>query len=202
MSEDSTSSMEEQPEDVLGALADAFLKDQPATAVEKVAHFLDSASDLANYLADRVAQDSQREARPGAIQGKGVLNTVQVILSCALNDPENLARHYARFARAVLDAVHGQSELDAPSTDRRFKDRLWRDSAFYRTLLQVYLAWCTHVQAWIEEQRIDDEDKRRAGFILEQLAAALAPSNLPINPAALRRAERSNGTSSVKGLRN
>jgi len=40
---------------------------------------------------------------------------------------------------------------------------------------------------------LEDHDKRRVNFIFEQIIAALAPSNLPLNPAALKRARDTDG---------
>jgi polyhydroxyalkanoate synthase len=143
----------------------------------------------------------QQEARPSAIRGKGLLETLQLIIAQALQQPEILARHYAEFAREALEIFEHESGLAPERRDFRFKDSLWRESAFLRTLLQLYLAWCRSMQSWLEEQQLGPLDRKRVSFILEQLVAALAPSNLPINPAALRRAANTEGASVAAGLR-
>src|SRR5262249_56377498 len=105
-----------------------------------------------------------------------------------------------RFAGLAIQVLQGDSDLAADGPDRRFRDNLWRSSAFYRGLLQLYLAWKQTMQSWVDDQTFDERDRARVQFILDQLTAALAPSNMPINPAALRRAESSHGASALRGL--
>jgi polyhydroxyalkanoate synthase len=118
-----------------------------------------------------------------------------------LNEPSSLAKRYAQFARLVLEAARQELDLEPEPGDRRFKDPLWRTSPLHRTLLQVYLAWQKSLGAWVGEQRLTPDDEQRVRFVLDQLVAALAPSNLPLNPAALKRADTTEGASAVQGLK-
>ncbi len=200
--QDSDGDNDETRDDLAGRLYRAFIAGQPDVALRKINRFLEAASDLADYYADRVAASGPPGKHEPAAGGGGLLHTLQVIVTCALRDPDRLAEHYARFAGAVLDAVEQRSELEPDAADRRFKDRLWHEAPFFRALMQIYLAWTQHVQSWLDEQELAADDRRRAEFIVEQFAAAFSPSNLPLQPAALKRAEKSGGLSTVRGLRN
>ncbi|MEA2876665.1 MAG: poly[(R)-3-hydroxyalkanoate] polymerase subunit PhaC [Hyphomicrobiales bacterium] len=136
------------------------------------------------------------------IQGRGIVETIQLILAQALARPERLAEHYAAFAEEALKIFNGTSELEIDAGDHRFKDSLWKHSALHRVLLQLYLAWRKTMAGWLAEQTLEKHDRKRADFIFGQLVAALAPSNLPLNPAALKRARDSDGESAVNGLQN
>lgn len=144
---------------------------------------------------------SGAEATDSGLQGRGIAHTLQVILARVLKDPGVLARHYGSFAARVLQAVQQDSDLEPAPGDRRFKDPLWRTSPLHRTLLQIYLAWQQSLGAWVSEQRLTPDDEQRVRFVLDQLVAALAPSNLPLHPGALKRAESTEGASAVQGLR-
>lgn len=164
---------------------------------------------------DRLVRHLRRHVMDGAADGgtesvvdapvvpgaRGLLHTLRVILAQALKQPDVLAKHYAAFAGEAMRILGGGSTLAPQPGDFRFKDKLWFDSVLMRTALQLYLAWSRTLQAWLDEQALDDKDKRRIDFVLKQLIAALAPSNLPLNPAALRRADTTQGESAVNGLR-
>ena len=145
------------------------------------------------------AREIPGSAMPG-LRGKGFFETVHTILFEGLRHPESLAKHYGAFADLVLRALAGETVLTPAADDRRFKDELWRTNPFFRGLLQIYLAWNRSMQSWLDEQDLSGEDRQRAQFIFDQVASAFTPSNLPINPAALKRAVNTHGTSFVTGV--
>jgi polyhydroxyalkanoate synthase len=170
--------------------------------LEHLMRLLDEAHRFVDFLHKRlfVERSPVADATAEMANGKTLLQTFRTILAKALTHPESLARHYASFAGLAIRVLQGDCDLAPNGSDRRFRDDMWRSSAFYRGLLQLYLAWKQTMQSWLDEQDFDERDHARVQFILDQLAAALAPSNLPINPAALRRAENSQGASAVRGL--
>lgn len=176
-----------------------------AAGVERLHALLDELTRLVDWLHGRVAgppdaQDPPDIREPG-LRGKGFLHTAKLILARVLDDPGSLAAHYASFAGLVLDAAQQKTDLEPDAGDRRFKDPLWRTSPLHRMLLQVYLGWQRTLGEWTQSQRFTPEDEQRVQFVLDQLVAALAPSNLPLNPAALKRAETTEGGSAVNGLK-
>jgi len=176
--------------------------------VERLQRLLGELAGFIDWLRERhfnpTADDLSRETSgppDSGLRGKGLLHTLQVMLARALDDPASLARHYAGFAGLALKAARQELDLEPAAGDRRFKDPLWRTSPLYRTLLQLYLAWEQALGDWIEAQHLSTDDEMRVRFVLDQLVAALAPSNLPLNPAALKRAESTEGASAVQGLK-
>lgn len=182
-------------------LVNAGLSEQTqAHTFGKVTHLLDVANQLMDHLDAESEPASEQE--PDTFNGKSLLDTFKLILHTALTRPDSLARHYADFASSVLQVLSRESDRQPDPADRRFKDKLWQDNGFFHSLMQIYLAWDEHIQAWIREQTFTPADRQRVAFILNQLVAALSPSNLPINPSALKRAENTEGKSAVKGLLN
>jgi polyhydroxyalkanoate synthase len=184
--------------------------DSDSSAVAKTLLFLiDETTERLERLRSRITEEAADEADSAAVEdeedpvlgGKSFLATVKLLVGHVLHMPESAASHYARFAGEALRIFDGESPAGAVSGDFRFKDRLWGENEFYRVLLQLYLALGRSLQDWLEEQPLRPRDRRRIAFVFEQLVAALAPSNLPINPAALRRAEATDGASVVDGLR-
>ncbi len=153
--------------------------------------------DAAEDINTRIAE----EERNDPAHCKGFLHTLKLIFSRALSDPKDMAEHYARFATLALKALRNESRLEPDKSDRRFKDEMWRTHPFYRSLLQLYLAWEQSLKAWARDQQLSPDDQRRVDFLLSQLVGALSPSNLPLNPAALKRAELTRGESAVAGVR-
>ncbi|HEY5724153.1 MAG TPA: alpha/beta fold hydrolase [Allosphingosinicella sp.] len=191
----------------------AARKDSETSAVARPLLFLiDTATQqLGNLRAMIVEEKAEAEAEAEAESeaeadayrdGKGLIATIRLLIAQILQAPESVAKHYADFAREALRVLEGESDIAPPPRDFRFKDRLWSESSFFRILLQLYLALDQAAQSWLDEQPIQPIDKRRIRFILEQLIAAVAPSNLPLNPAALRRADATEGGSVVDGVHN
>jgi polyhydroxyalkanoate synthase subunit PhaC len=190
------------------SVEDARLAD-PA-AVERLQRLLGELAGFVDWLRERhLGADADADAtntssaatNESGLQGQGMAHTLRVMLARVLSDPSSLAKHYAAFAGLVLQAARQELDLEPEPGDRRFKDPLWRTSPLHRTLLQVYLAWRSALGNWVTEQRLTPDDEQRVRFVLEQLVAALAPSNLPLNPAALKRAETTEGASAVQGLK-
>lgn len=198
MSENQSEQKDSAADDLSDIFDDVLQGHGRPETLDKLINLLEAGSELLSDLRSGEIADP-----PGsAVNGKGFLQSLQVILSSALSNPDSLAKHYGAFAARVLDVLRQDSDLQPAPGDRRFKHGLWRDSAFFRGLMQIYLAWGEHMQAWVDDQDIGEDDQRRVQFIFEQFIAALAPSNLPINPAALQRAELSMGQTAVSGIKN
>ena len=139
-----------------------------------------------------------------AASGKGMVETFATILKLALDEPEILAEHLGRFSELALDILRQRADPppEPSPRDRRFRDPLWQESPVLRGLMQLYLAWQQSMQAWLDDLDLAPDDRLRVQFVLNQLTAAFAPTNLPLHPSALKRAEKSGGKSTVEGLKN
>jgi polyhydroxyalkanoate synthase len=159
---------------------------------------------LMRVASDVLSKPPQSEAAPGVVTGKGFVETFAQVLSLALEEPDLLAGHLSAFAAQALEILlqADMADLEPNPKDRRFRDPLWRESPVLRGLMQLYLAWNKHVQDWLDDQQIDDADRLRIQFLLNQMKSAFSPTNLPIHPSAIKRAESSGGRSAVQGLKN
>ena len=105
----------------------------------------------------------------------------------------------AALARTLGAAAEGP--LPTPK-DPRFKDPTWEENPAFWALRQEYLALVDLMQDLAGAAALDRDGHERAAMLLGLLAGALAPTNvLPGNPAALKRAFETGGSSVVAGLR-
>lgn len=188
------------PASAAQAPQDAAAREPGSEGRQRLQRLLAELAGFVDWLREQHLPAGSHPADSGLV-GSGLLHTLRLVLARILDDPGSLAQHYARFAALVLEAARQESNLEPDPGDRRFKDPLWRSSPLHRMLLQVYLAWQQTLSAWAAEQPFSATDQQRVQFVLDQLVAALAPSNLPLNPAALKRAESTEGASAVQGLK-
>ncbi|MGH9265434.1 MAG: PHA/PHB synthase family protein [Acidimicrobiales bacterium] len=122
---------------------------------------------------------------------------------------EPAGRYGAAVARAGIAAggrvfgleVHGA--LEPAADDRRFRDPSWATNPWFFWHQQGYLAWSRYVHELVDAAGLEPAAADKAHFALGLLVDALAPTNfLWTNPAALRRAQESNGLSVLAGLAN
>jgi polyhydroxyalkanoate synthase len=165
---------------------------------------LGKAERLMRVAAEVLSDPPKSSDEPSVAKGKGFTETIAHLVSLALEKPDLLAKHFGAFAGQAIDILSDSNNIDLkPSPkDRRFRDPLWQDSPVLRGLMQLYLAWNVHVQDWLDEQELDAADRQRIEFLVSQMKAALSPTNLPLHPSALKRADSSGGHSAVRGLKN
>ncbi|OLZ50190.1 alpha/beta fold hydrolase [Amycolatopsis keratiniphila] len=132
---------------------------------------------------------------------KDLLDSLGSVLSEAAHRPAHTAGSLAHLAKAAADAVRGRVLLQPAPKDRRFADTAWSENFLYRRLLQFYLAADRELDSWIDGTELSDLDRERARFVLSLGLDALAPSNLPLNPLAVKRFVDTGGGSAVSGLR-
>ncbi len=86
--------------------------------------------------------------------------------------------------------------------DNRFKDPEWSNNAYFDFWKQFYLLTIQ----WTEEllartEGLDERERQKAAFYLEQAASALSPSNFPMtNPEVLRETMRTNARNLLAGM--
>ncbi|MEU0884078.1 alpha/beta fold hydrolase [Lentzea sp. NPDC005914] len=132
---------------------------------------------------------------------KDVLDSLRTVVLEAAKHPGHLAGSLRHLASAAVDAVRGRGELTPGPKDRRFTDSAWRQNFLYCRMMGVYLAAEAELDAWLAGTQLSDVDRERARFVLSLGLDALAPSNLPLNPAAVKRFIDTGGESAVEGVR-
>ena len=87
-------------------------------------------------------------------------------------------------------------------SDRRFADPAWEQNPAFFALQQSYLLSARALDELVEASGLVGARARKARFVTQLIADALAPTNfLPTNPAALKRAFDTGGASALRGLR-
>ena len=106
------------------------------------------------------------------------------------------------FLKGITEVLSGRSARAPESSDHRFADAAWKDSRYFKGVLQGYLELREALMAYARESGLNPNQVERAEFLMTQIADALAPTNfLPTNPAALRRARETRGASLWSGLK-
>jgi polyhydroxyalkanoate synthase subunit PhaC len=132
----------------------------------------------------------------------------------------NVVRHPRRLTRAGGKRALSEAALalevwrlalggkEDPSVrpdpaDRRFSDPAWRDNPMLRGVLGSYLLWCRWWLERLNDSELEEPWRRKAGFALNMLLDAAAPTNLPwLNPSVLKQALDTGGLSLVRGAAN
>jgi polyhydroxyalkanoate synthase len=136
------------------------------------------------------------------IRSEDVLATAGELTKEAAVHPMLLLEEQAALVREIALVFAGQSTLKPAREDKRFTDAAWTNNPFFRVFLGSYLAWTKTLDEFIDKSSFDARTKERAHFVRQLVTDAMAPSNSPANPAALKRAVETGGTSFVDGLRN
>jgi polyhydroxyalkanoate synthase len=122
-----------------------------------------------------------------------------------LAEPRALAAESMRVAAELARIVLGVSDVDIPADDKRFADPTWNQNPLYRRWAQSYLLWAEAVERLAARPNMSEDWRRaeRARLAAAMLTEAAAPTNVLLgNPAALKRAFDTGGTSLVQGMRN
>jgi polyhydroxyalkanoate synthase subunit PhaC len=126
--------------------------------------------------------------------------------------PEAAEKTWMRFAGDCMSAgaatlansVGGDGAepvVTAARADRRFRDPSWHENPVYFGLQQGYLLWSRFMRELVDAADLDRPADAKARFAVDAMIDALAPTNTLVgNPAALRRAVETGGTSVTRGM--
>jgi polyhydroxyalkanoate synthase len=132
-----------------------------------------------------------------------LLGAARSLLQLLAANPRIVIAREREFLAELGRILLGRSELRPDPRDPRFTHPVWRKSAYYRRVLQIYLAWARSLQAILDDIDASPRQREQARFVLMQLVDAAAPTNYPLaNPAFFTRVLETGGLSLVKGLRN
>ena len=133
----------------------------------------------------------------------GMLPLDMVNAIADLVDPAAVAKEMPWLSGELMKIAVGQSDIAFDKRDKRFADEAWRTVPYFRVMGQSYRLF----EMWMDKmyQSVDGtwQEKARARFAADVIAAALAPTNyLGTNPEALRKAAETGGLSLVRGAQN
>jgi polyhydroxyalkanoate synthase len=125
-----------------------------------------------------------------------VVDLNQDLWQSAVDAWHEASRHWLGLSGTSLSGARA-------SADKRFAAPEWHTNPAYRTLQQVYLL----ASDWLLEQSqaddMDEAERRRITFHLQQFVDAMSPTLILMsNPAALQRAIETGGTSVAAGAAN
>ncbi|HYT09068.1 MAG TPA: alpha/beta fold hydrolase [Mycobacteriales bacterium] len=122
---------------------------------------------------------------------------------------EASARFATDLAKIPLAALGRLVGADVPPPlpvdpkDRRFADPTWTENPAFYALRQAYLATARLTEQLIDAAGLDSRTDAKARMVSRLMLDAVAPTNfLLTNPAALKKALETGGTSVLKGARN
>ena len=106
-------------------------------------------------------------------------------------------------ARRMM-GIESQPVIDAPSSDRRFKDDAWKENEVFDFIKQSYLLSARFVQDVVTQvDGLEPKTAQKVDFYARQFVDAMSPSNfLLTNPEVLRKTAESGGENLLKGLNN
>ena len=167
---------------------------------------------MTQHHEDTLSEERRREVGTEAVEhipgpnpvvglrGQDLFQTASTFVKQAVKQPHLVLAHGLMFAAEAARIAGGSSRLAPDGKDRRFQDSTWRENQVYRRAWQVYLAANNELHDWVGAIFLDEDERRRAHFVLSLLSDALAPSNSMLNPEALKRFLETGGTSAVRGL--
>lgn len=157
------------------------------------------------HEAAREAAEQILGANPLIGLDKGeILDAAQRALRLIAVRPQMLLQENLTFGREIIAVLLGKSKIEAPDPkDRRFSHEVWRNSGYYKRLMQGFFAWRNMLNRILDRADASDADRERARFALALLTEALAPTNSLLgNPGALQRVIETRGKSLLYGARN
>ncbi len=92
---------------------------------------------------------------------------------------------------------------DLAAKDRRFRSDAWSKQAFFQSVRDQYLRTAAFWRDVLDAAALDEREKQRARFFLEQWLDAIAPTNFfATNPEAIEKAIETKGESLKHGIEN
>jgi polyhydroxyalkanoate synthase len=132
-----------------------------------------------------------------------IFQTAVSIVTQSFKRPALIFKQQATLALDLSLVLLSASPLQPPSGDKRFADEEWRENPLYKAWLQSYLAWRDALCGLVDALDFGRLPRERARYVTSLVTEALAPTNaLPGNPAALKKAIQTRGSSVVTGLKN
>ena len=194
------------PDDVGGNLLQSAVEQWNQTlAHDPVLHSIDQMWNANPY----------REIVP--VDWAGIASALRTVWLRSLRKPEATMQSLATFStdalRAAMDIwndagkrwLSGSTEPAAAprSDDKRFSAPEWQNHPVYRAIKEMYLLASDWLLQQSDDPELDEKERQRLHFHLQQFVDAMSPTLLLVsNPAALRRAMETGGASLADGARN
>lgn len=181
------------------------------TLARNMVRLFDQGAKAASALAERGGANGNGSYSMAAEAGEAAKSLGEIARHWAA-DPGKLAAAQGELFRSYAD-LWGRSVrrflgeevepvVEPEPGDNRFKDPDWSNTQFFDFWKQSYLI----TSRWAENltrntEGIDDKTRKKALFYLNQMLAALSPSNFPLtNPEVVRTTLQTNAENLVQGM--
>ncbi|HUU25417.1 MAG TPA: class I poly(R)-hydroxyalkanoic acid synthase [Methyloceanibacter sp.] len=203
--------MQERNTDAGETAADGCQTTQLDEFARNMVRLFDQGTKVLSTLAERSSSNGNGPYSMAAEAGEAA-KTLGEVARVWVSDPGKLAAAQGELFQSYAD-LWGRSfrrffgedvePVAAPEPgDNRFKDPEWSDSQYFDFWKQAYLI----TSRWAEDvtkntDGVDEKTRKKALFYLEQMLAALSPSNYPFtNPEVVRATLASNAENLVQGM--
>ncbi len=183
-------------QDSVKQLMDSFTPKKPSGAADEPGEGAKAAADVADL------QYASRLQPFAGAQFSDISAAAQKMISLMFERPGVAYEKIQRFWMEQFRILTGASDLAPEKGDRRFDDPAWSNNPIYKRLMQNHLSVRKCLEEWVNDLPVEHKEAERIRFTIQLLTDALAPSNWPNNPAALRRYYETGGMSALRGLRN
>lgn len=138
---------------------------------------------------------------PTTTVGGDLSSSLLSLLRSLISQPCHHAAYLRNSLGRVLLALQGRLDLSSLDDDPRFIHPGWQQP-LPRRALQLWQAWQQPLADWLSGLDVADHERAQLRWLLDQLAAAAAPSNSLLNPEVLDAARQSRGQSLCRGGHN
>jgi polyhydroxyalkanoate synthase subunit PhaC len=183
----------------------------PARLAANLAKAFEMAAGLARQFSERQDQ-IRKEGEVQAMPMAQVAKTLHEVTQAHLNNPQRLMEaqqqlwsQYSVVWNNAWSRALGQSSepiVKPNKSDKRFKDKDWEQNSGFDALKQFYLITSNWAREMVNSaDGLDAHTRQKAGFYIENLLNAFAPTNFPAtNPEVLKATLASSGENLLRGL--
>ncbi|MEO9192006.1 MAG: class I poly(R)-hydroxyalkanoic acid synthase [Acetobacteraceae bacterium] len=178
-----------------------------------------SMSDIAEHSQRLVAawlkrQESKDGKEGGATDALGLGSAFFEMTTRLMANPAKMMQAQMGFWQDYLTlwqstakrmlGVPAERVIDAPASDRRFRDESWRDNEVFDFIKQSYLLSARYIQDVVKQaDGLDPKTAAKVDFYSRQFIDAMSPSNFVLtNPEVLRKTVETGGENLLRGLNN
>ena len=203
--------MQEKPKDPGASQGEETEPSQFEALARNMVRLFDQGAKAASTLAERSQPNGQGPYSMAAEVGEAAKSLGEIARHWA-TDPAKLAAAQSVLFKSYAD-LWGRSVrrflgedvepvVEPEPGDNRFKDPDWSNTQIFDFWKQAYLI----TSRWAEDltrntEGIDEKTRKKALFYLNQMLAALSPSNFPLtNPEVVRTTLQTNAENLVQGM--
>jgi polyhydroxyalkanoate synthase subunit PhaC len=192
--------------------AAGFKMPDPAEVSRSMSDIAEHAQHLVlDWLKRQSGPESKPEVKPDPL---GIGSAFLEMTARLMANPAKMMQAQIGFWRDYLTlwqntakhmvGIPTEEVINAPSSDRRFRDHAWHDNEVFDFIKQSYLLSARYVQDVVKQaEGLDPKTAAKVDFYSRQFIDAMSPSNFVLtNPEVLRKTVETGGENLLRGLNN